>query len=83
MIFTCSVKPAIFDLFLAFAIAIYLAFVYLIVNVVSLLCVCVSVCLSVCISMYLCGSNLIIVRPQFLMMYSACQLGDHEAYYII
>ena len=34
----CSVKPAIFDLFLAFAIAIYLAFVYLILNVVSFVC---------------------------------------------
>ena len=38
----CSVKPAIFDLFLAFAIATYLAFVYLILNVVSL---CVGVCM--------------------------------------
>ena len=29
----CSVKPAVFDLFLGIAIAVYLAFVYLIVQV--------------------------------------------------
>ena len=50
----CSVKPAIFDLFLAFAIAIYLAFVYLILNVVSLyvagvyVCVCMYMCICIC-----------------------------------
>ena len=48
MRFISSVKPAIFDLFLAFAIAIYLSFVYLILNVVSLLCVGARVCACVC-----------------------------------
>ena len=34
----CSVKPAVFDLFLGIAIALYLALVYLIVQVCLLIC---------------------------------------------